>query len=396
MASGTGAAPIRRRRPRDRKQQLLGVAAELFAAEGFDDVSVGRIAAAVDITPGALYRHHAGKEELLAAVLLDQGERMLAGAEAATTLDELVQGQAREVARMPTVGVLWAREMRHLGPERGAAVVALTREANRRYAALLAVARPDLDAGRLELVAWAMQSVMVSLGGRVRGLREERLVAMLAGAAHALAAVELPAQAVGDGVLAEEAAGLQPVSRRESLLMAAGRLFGERGYRNTSLAEVGRAAGMTGPGVLSHFASKEALVDAALERGVHAAWLDLHAAFAASRTPGEVLDRLLASYVGFAYRQPHLVASLVSDPGGASEDWRRRQREYVAEWDALLAAQRPDLDAESAQVLVRATLTVVGNLARMRRQRRRPGFVPDVLAMGRAVLGSAPAQLDDE
>lgn len=383
MAPETAPETVRRQRPRDRKQQILAAAGELIAAEGFDQVSVGQIAAAVGITPGALYRHHAGKEDLLAAVLTEHGRRMLAASEGATTVAELLERQAVEAARQPLLGVLWAREVRHLGADRRAAVVELTRDANRRYAAALREARPGLEGPEAELLAWAVQSVLVSLGGRVRGLREAELAAVLTRASLAVAQVDLPPS--GPPAPAP-ATGLRPVSKRESLLAEAGRLFGERGYLATGLADVGQAAGVTGPGVYSHFESKEALVDAALERAYHAAWLDLHAALDASATPGEALDRLLASYAGFAHRQPYLVASLVSDPGGPTGDWRRRQREYVAEWDALLQADRPGLAPAVAQVLVRATLTSIGNLSRMRRQVGRPGFVAEVTDVGRAIL----------
>ncbi|MEP9361565.1 helix-turn-helix domain-containing protein [Nocardioides sp. CN2-186] len=372
-------------RPRDRKQRILVAAADLFAAEGFDQVPVSRIAAAVEITPGALYRHYAGKEDLLAAVLLDHGDRMLAAAEGDLPLDELLERQAAEAARLPALGVLWARELRHLGPEARGPIVERTRVANQRYATALRTARPDLSGTDAELVAWALESVLVSTSDRVRGLREAELAETLAAVCGAVARVDLPS-----AVASYDAppSPLRPVSKRENLLVEAGRLFGERGYQATSLADVGKAVGLTGPGVYSHFASKEELVAAALERAYHAAWLDLHAALGASATPGEALGLLVASYVGFAHRQPFLVTSLVSDPSGPTGDWVRRQREYVAEWDALLAAHRPELDAGRVHVLVRAAMTTVGNLARMRAQATRPTFRAEAIAIATAVLTS--------
>jgi AcrR family transcriptional regulator len=375
----------RRSRPRDRKQQILAAAADLFAAEGFDQVSVGQIAASVDITPGALYRHYAGKEDLLAAVLADDGARMLGAADGATSLEDLLERQAREAVRMPSLGVLWARELRHLGDERREAVVDLTRQANARYVLALQDARPDLDDRDAGFLAWSIQSVLVSLGAKARGLREADLVVLLTSVSLAVARVRLP---VGEPTAASSLGpGLALASKRERLLAEAGRLFGERGYLATSLADVGRAAGVTGPGIYSHFESKEALVAAALERAYHSAWIDLRAVLDEAATPGEALEALVASYAGFAHRQPYLVASLVSDVG-AGGDWPRRQREYAAEWDALLLAARPELDPAAAHVRVRAALAVVGNLARMRRQAARPGFVADASAVGNAVLAS--------
>lgn len=47
---------------------------------------------------------------------------------------------------------------------------------------------------------------------------------------------------------------------RARLLTTAGRLFAERGYHGTSIAELGAAAGISGPGLYKHFPNKEALL----------------------------------------------------------------------------------------------------------------------------------------
>ncbi|MEU1729154.1 helix-turn-helix domain-containing protein [Nonomuraea sp. NPDC005692] len=49
-------------------------------------------------------------------------------------------------------------------------------------------------------------------------------------------------------------------ARRAKILNVALDLFAARGYRGTSIAAVAEAAGITQPGVLHHFASKEALL----------------------------------------------------------------------------------------------------------------------------------------
>lgn len=55
-------------------------------------------------------------------------------------------------------------------------------------------------------------------------------------------------------------------ARKEEILDAALVLFGERGYRATSLRDVASRVGMTHPGVLHHFPSKEHLLAAVLDR----------------------------------------------------------------------------------------------------------------------------------
>ncbi|MGF6888654.1 AcrR family transcriptional regulator [Nocardia sp. GAS34] len=53
-------------------------------------------------------------------------------------------------------------------------------------------------------------------------------------------------------------------ARRAKIIAAAGALFADRGYRGTSLEAVATAAGITRPGLLHHFSSKETLLTAVL------------------------------------------------------------------------------------------------------------------------------------
>src|SRR5882757_6516871 len=51
-------------RPAGVKTRVERAALELFAANGFDGVSIADIATAAGVSQGALYRHYASKEEL--------------------------------------------------------------------------------------------------------------------------------------------------------------------------------------------------------------------------------------------------------------------------------------------------------------------------------------------
>ncbi|WP_245822959.1 TetR/AcrR family transcriptional regulator [Brachybacterium avium] len=55
-------------------------------------------------------------------------------------------------------------------------------------------------------------------------------------------------------------------SRREEILDAAAALFAERGYHGASLRDISRRVGISHPGMLHHFASKEALLGAVVDR----------------------------------------------------------------------------------------------------------------------------------
>ena len=65
-----------------RRQQLLDVAADLFAARGFHGVSVTDLGAACGISGPALYKHFPSKEALLAEMLVSISERLLAEGQA--------------------------------------------------------------------------------------------------------------------------------------------------------------------------------------------------------------------------------------------------------------------------------------------------------------------------
>jgi AcrR family transcriptional regulator len=62
-----------------RRQQLLSIAAELFAARGFANVTVDDIGDAAGVSGPALYHHFSGKEALLGEMLIDISEYLLQG-----------------------------------------------------------------------------------------------------------------------------------------------------------------------------------------------------------------------------------------------------------------------------------------------------------------------------
>ncbi|MFC7327601.1 TetR/AcrR family transcriptional regulator [Marinactinospora rubrisoli] len=67
--------------------------------------------------------------------------------------------------------------------------------------------------------------------------------------------------------------------RREAILLAAGRLFGERGYERTTVAHIAEAAGLSAASVFYYFADKPAVFRAVFERDLPLAeaLIDRHA-----------------------------------------------------------------------------------------------------------------------
>jgi AcrR family transcriptional regulator len=61
-----------------RRQQILDIAAELFAARGFHGVSVAELGSACGISGPALYKHFPSKDAMLAEMLVSISETLLA------------------------------------------------------------------------------------------------------------------------------------------------------------------------------------------------------------------------------------------------------------------------------------------------------------------------------
>jgi AcrR family transcriptional regulator len=73
------ATTTRSRAKAARRAALLTQAARLFARRGFDGVSIEDLGAAAGVSGPAVYRHFAGKQAVLAALLVDVSAGLLAG-----------------------------------------------------------------------------------------------------------------------------------------------------------------------------------------------------------------------------------------------------------------------------------------------------------------------------
>jgi AcrR family transcriptional regulator len=154
-----------------------------------------------------------------------------------------------------------------------------------------------------------------------------------------------------------------PAPRRERLLAAAAALFAERGYHDVGIDDIGAAAGISGPGVYRHFASKSALLEALCDRAM-TRMLD-----GARRLRDEhpddaaALAALVDLHADFAARSGPLLGVWLREQRALSDDvrrsLRRRQREYELLWRSAAAPLRPDLDARELAVVVGAALTLL-------------------------------------
>jgi AcrR family transcriptional regulator len=107
---------------RSRREQILAVAAQLFARHGFHGVSIADLGAAVGVSGPALYRHFPSKEALLAEMLVGISEHLLTGARALAagtddpdaTLEALVDFQVEFALHEPELIVVHDRDIANL------------------------------------------------------------------------------------------------------------------------------------------------------------------------------------------------------------------------------------------------------------------------------------------
>lgn len=78
----------------DTRQRILDKALELFAARGYDSVSVGEIAAAVGIRAPSLYNHFPGKQAIFDAIVRSTAEQYEADTD---KIDIHVRNVARDI-----------------------------------------------------------------------------------------------------------------------------------------------------------------------------------------------------------------------------------------------------------------------------------------------------------
>lgn len=107
-----------------RREQILAEAARLFARHGFHGVSIADLGGAVGVSGPALYRHFPGKEALLAEMLIDISERLLAGgrarvdhADPRAALSDLVEFHVEFTTREPELIVVQDRDLANLPDE---------------------------------------------------------------------------------------------------------------------------------------------------------------------------------------------------------------------------------------------------------------------------------------
>lgn len=392
------AAPVVRRRPKDRKKQILEQAARLFIERGFHSVKLEDIAEAAGVTARALYRHYDNKQALLAAVILNaQDEYQIArngtGREAAVTsgpLSDELPGLIAAAVETRSLTVLWQREARYLNEvDRGAvrhrinAIVAGMRSG-------VELEMPGLSPQHSELRAWAVSSTLTSLGRHSLSLPGDELTDLLYRAC--MAAAHTPATSTLDPVTAPPKDEGALFSRYETLLAAGARLFRARGYPAVSTSEIGKGVGIAGPGLYRSFSSKQAILDALIRRLDEWSTLEWIRAIRGNEQGMERLRALVERRIRIGLDDPDLVAMSVTELSSASTEVRdsfvRNQADRDAVWIDLIRKRVPETSIAQARLLVAAAVSFIEDAVRTWHLTRRTGVAEEMTAIALSILMS--------
>ena len=187
------------------------------------------------------------------------------------------------------------------------------------------------------------------------------------------------------------------VKRDRKILLAAQRLFHERGFDAVGMDEVGEAAGITGPAIYRHFSGKDELLGTLFDEAVSA--LLVRVGDEEFDDPLEELKFLARAHAEFAYEHQELAAILIREQRSLAEPFQRRhhrrERPYIERWIAVLGRCFPDATEEQRTSATSAILTMVNSIGTWPRGAQRTkglaGLVAD-MADGAATALAASAQ----
>jgi len=186
----------------NRRQALLSAAASLFAANGFNRVSLEDLGAAAGVSGPAVYRHFSGKQAVLAGLLVTVSQELLDGgrqvvertADPMAALRQLVEFQVNFALGKPDVIRVQDRDLPNLSEQDQLAVRSLQRSYVEIWVDVLARIHPDTDVSDLRMRAHATFGLINSTPHSVRshGRRMASRTARPLLEAMAMAALTVP------------------------------------------------------------------------------------------------------------------------------------------------------------------------------------------------------------
>lgn len=186
------------------------------------------------------------------------------------------------------------------------------------------------------------------------------------------------------------------MKRDELILKTAEDLFYERSFAAVGVAEIGKRAGISGPGIYKHFSSKDEILATLLERAAMELLMRLQAP---RDDPWEELRSVVNTHVRFVIDHPKLSTIWVREVrvlGG--EQQRRMTRRDAAYTDRMTSVLRRCFPHRSDEELIAVTWMLIYQLSSVgmwpapaRRVPNLAELMTDIALQGLASLEGATA-----
>jgi AcrR family transcriptional regulator len=150
-------------------------------------------------------------------------------------------------------------------------------------------------------------------------------------------------------------------ARREQIIESATELFYERGFRATGIDDIGEAAGITGPGIYRHFASKDDILIAVLDR----LWRRLEATIGAANLldASRGLELLVSVHIDLVVDRRTDVALLLDELPNLPEEYRSKARAnaetYRSAWASRIRLLHEEFSKSEADAVARSLMGLV-------------------------------------
>ena len=146
------------------------------------------------------------------------------------------------------------------------------------------------------------------------------------------------------------------LDRHRRILDAALQVFSRRGYRDTSVDEIGGASGTSKGGIYFHFPNKEAIFLALLDRTAARLRERIESALAAQEDPVARADAALLTVLRTFGKHRALARLFMVEALGAGREFHRRMAEIRGEFAAVIQRQ---LDEAVRQEIIKPIDTEV-------------------------------------
>ncbi len=183
------------------------------------------------------------------------------------------------------------------------------------------------------------------------------------------------------------------MKRDRRILLAAQRLFHERGFDAVGMDEVGETAGITGPAIYRHFNGKDELLGTLFEEAVNA--LLVRVGDQQFDDPYEELAFLAEAHAEFVYEHQELASIMIRDDRSLSEPFQRRhhrrERPYIERWISVLGRCYPERTQDELTSATFATLHMLNSIGTWpsdaRRTKELAGLLADMAFGAASALG---------